>query len=95
MKEKTKGVFSAFGHFCRPLIICFVLLITLNGNLGLFCMTDNCLADSYHLNLNEIHENGRKSSLNTNDQYLCEGLCVFLTGLLSEVNRVCLLISPY
>lgn len=50
-------IYSEFDHFCRPLIKCvFCLLITLNDNLGFFCMTDNHKAECYHRE-NPIDEN--------------------------------------
>ena len=62
-----RGVMAArvkteFELFCRPLMKYFLcLLITLNGNLGFFCTTDNCTANCYHWD-SLINESSRISS---------------------------------
>lgn len=46
--KQSELIDSESEHFCRPLIKCVLcLLITLNGNLGFFCMTEYCIADCY------------------------------------------------
>lgn len=76
-----------FEHFCRTLIKCVLCwLITFNGNLGFFCMTDNHIADSYHRG-NLINENTRKAEL-PKLQYLCEG-SVFVFNWFAIQNNPC------